>query len=74
MTMLMLSAIRAFAVLVPWLGHLATWLVARSLNMPEPLVHATSVFVVAQVTAAEMKVGKALCPLRLRRQLQCWLR
>jgi hypothetical protein len=78
MTMLMLSLIRAAAVLiawlVPWLAHLATWLVARSLNMPEPIVHATGVFVFAQVYAAEMKVGKALCPLRLWRQLQSWFR
>jgi len=74
MTMLMLSLIRAFAVLLPWLVHLATWLVARSLNMPQPLVHATGLFVFAQVYAAEMRVGKALCPPRLWRQLQSLLR
>ncbi|WGR96082.1 hypothetical protein MTX26_12890 [Bradyrhizobium sp. ISRA443] len=72
MTMLMLSLIRASAVLLPWLVHLATWLVARSLNMPQPLVHDTGVFVVAQVQAVETRVGKALCPLRLWRQLQSW--
>ena len=70
--MLMLSLIRALAVLVPWLVHLGTWLVARSLNMPQPLVHDTGVFVVAQVYAVEMRVGKALCPLRLWRQLRSW--
>jgi len=73
MTMLTLSLIRTLAALVPWLVHLATWLVARSLNMPQPLVHDTGLFVVAQVTAAEMKVGKALCPLRLLRRLRSWI-
>lgn len=72
--MLMLSVVRACAVLIPWLVHLATWLVARALNMPQPLVHATGMFVFAQVTAAEMRVGKALCPLRLWRQLQALFR
>lgn len=72
--MLMLSVIRAIAVLVPWLAHLATWLVARSLNMPQPLVHDAGMFVVAQVYAVEMKIGRTLCPLRLWRQFQHWLR
>lgn len=67
--MLMLSLIRAFTIVTPWLLHLATWLVARSLNMPQPIVHATSVFVAAQVYAAEVKVGRALC-----QQLQSWFR
>ncbi|MCC8982386.1 hypothetical protein [Bradyrhizobium acaciae] len=70
MTMLMLSLIRALAVLIPWLLHVTTWLVARSLNMPQPIVHDTGVFVFAQVYAVEMRVGKALCPLRLWRQLR----
>jgi hypothetical protein len=69
MTMLMLSLIRALAVLIPWLVHLTTWLVARSLNMPQPLVHATSMFVFAQVYAVEMRVGKGLW-----RQLQSLMR
>ncbi|MBR0874499.1 hypothetical protein JQ633_29370 [Bradyrhizobium tropiciagri] len=72
--MLMLSLVRAFAAAIPWLVHLATWLVARSLNMPQPVVHDTGVFVVAQVYAVEMRVGKALCPLRLWRRLQSWFR
>ncbi|MCA6124125.1 hypothetical protein J6500_19830 [Bradyrhizobium sp. WSM 1704] len=72
--MLMLSLVRVVAVAIPWLAHLASWLVARSLNMPQPLVHHTGLFVVAQVTAVEMRVGRALCPLRLWRQLQSWFR
>jgi len=74
MTMLMLSLIRAFTALAPVVLNLATWLVARSLNMPQPIVHDTGVFVVAQVTAVEMKVGKAICPVRLLRQLRTWFR
>ena len=72
--MLMLSLIRAFTALAPVVLDLATWLVARSLNMPQPIVHDTGVFVVAQVTAVEMKVGKAICPVRLLRQLRTWFR
>ncbi|MGX1352600.1 hypothetical protein AB7M49_006209 [Bradyrhizobium elkanii] len=72
--MLMLSLVRALAVLIPWLVYLATWLLARSINLPQPLVHATGVFVFAQVYAVEMRVGRALCPLRLWRQLQSMFR
>ena len=57
--MLMLSIFRALA---------------RSLNMPEPLVHDTGVFVVAQVVTIENRVGRALCPKRLLRQVRSWFR
>ena len=57
-----------------WLLNLATWLVARSLNMPEPLVHTTGVFVFVQVQAVENSVGRNLCPIRLWRQLRSWFR
>ena len=53
--------------------NLATWLLARSLNMPEPVVHDTGVFVFAQVQTIENRVGKALCPMRLMRQLRSLL-
>jgi hypothetical protein len=56
--------------MIAWLLNLATRLLARTLNMPEPLVHTTGVFVFAQVQAVESSVGKTLCPLRLLRQLQ----
>ena len=61
--MLMLSIFRA-------LHTMAIWALARSLNMPEPLVHDTGVFVVAQVQTIENRIGKALCPMRLFRQLR----
>ena len=72
--MLMLSLVRALAVLGPLATRLATWVLARSLNMPEPLVHATGIFVVVRVQAFESSVGKSLCPVRLARRLRAWLR
>ena len=65
--MLMLSLFRA-------LHTMAVWALARSLNMPEPLVHDTGVFVVAQVATIENRVGRALCPKRLLRQVRSWFR
>jgi hypothetical protein len=65
--MLMLS-------LVHTLHKLAIWSLARSLNMPEPLVHDTGMFVVAQVVTIENRVGRALCPKRLLRQVRSWFR
>jgi hypothetical protein len=56
--------------ILAWLLKLATWLIARSLQLPEPLVYSTGVYVVAQVQAAETKAAKRLCPLRLMRQLR----
>lgn len=72
--MLMLFLVRPLAVLIPWLLNLAIWALARSLNLPEPLVHHTGAFVFARVQAIENRVGKALCPMRLKRQLRSWFR
>jgi len=71
--MLMLSLFRFAAVMIRWTLNLATWLLARSLNMPQPLVHDTGVFVLVQVQTIESRVGKALCPRRLMRQLRSLL-
>jgi hypothetical protein len=60
--------------IVQWMLRLATRMLARMLNMPEPLVHNTGVFVFAHVAAVESRVGKTLCPARLLRQLRSWLR
>jgi hypothetical protein len=60
--------------MMPWLLHLATWLLARSLNMPEPLVHNTGAFVFARVQTFEHSVGRTLCPIRVFRLLQAWFR
>ncbi len=60
--------------MIAWLLNLATRMLACSLNMPEPLLHNTGVFVFAHVQTIENSVGKTLCPIRLLRQLQVWLR
>src|ERR1700719_3149790 len=57
-----------------WLLNLVTWLLARSLNMPEPLVHNTGVFLFVHVQAVENSVGRTLCPIRLLRRFRSWLR
>jgi hypothetical protein len=62
------------AALLPWMLNVATRLLARSLNMPEPLLHSTGVFVFAHVQTIENSVGKTLCPIRLLRQLRSWFR
>ena len=59
---------------IPWLLNLATRLLARGLNMPEPLVHTTGAIVLAQVQTFENTVGRTLCPIRLLHRLQGWLR
>jgi len=59
----------AAAELLPWMLNLATWLLARSLNMPEPLVHAAGLVVFVRVQAFESSVLRALCPKRLMRRL-----
>src|SRR5260370_140945 len=47
MLSLSLALVRGLAVLIPWMLNLATWALARSLNMPEPLVHDTGLFLIA---------------------------
>jgi hypothetical protein len=54
---------------IPWVLNLATRVLARILNMPEPLVHNTGVFVFVHVQAVETSVGR-----RLLRQLRSWRR
>ena len=71
--MLMPSLFRFVAAAIPWTLNLATWLLARTLNMPQPLVHDSGVFVFAQVQTIENRVGKALCPTRLMRRLRSLL-
>ena len=71
--MLMLSLFRLAATAIPVVVKLATWLLARSLNMPQPIVHDTGLFVFVQVQTIENRIGKALCPVRLLRQLRSLL-
>jgi hypothetical protein len=74
MTMNTRSSSLSPASILPWMLNLATRILARSLNMPEPLVHHTGVFVFAHVQAVESSVGKTLCPKRLLRQIRNWRR
>lgn len=60
--------------ILPWLASLGVWLLARSLHMPEPLLHSTGLFVFAQVQAAETRAARTLCPVRLLRRFRAWLR
>jgi hypothetical protein len=57
------------ASVIPWMLNLATRLLARVLNMPEPLVHDTGVFVFVHVQAVETSVGN-----RVLGQLRSWRR
>ncbi len=51
-----------------WIAKLAKRLLAQSLNMPEPLLHDTGVFVFAHVQAVEQRAVKTLCPFTLLRR------
>ena len=62
------------AAILAWLLNLTTRTLANALNMPEPLVHSTGVFVVAQVVAVEHRALKTLCPVRVLRRLQAMFR
>ena len=68
--MLMLSLFRAVSGLLPWLLNVTTRLVAHALNMPEPLVHHTGVYMFVRVQAAEHRAARSLCPTRLFRRLR----
>jgi uncharacterized protein YjeT (DUF2065 family) len=53
-----MSTLSPPAGMIPWMLNLATRMLARLLNMPEPLLHSTGVFVFAHVQAAENSVGR----------------
>ena len=78
-----LHPIPLIAAVIPWLLHLATRTLARALNLPEPMVYGTGVFVLARVQAAENSIGRcapggtphSLTGSECRRQLgvvSCW--
>ena len=64
------AALTSIPEMIPWLLRLTTRMLARSLNMPEPMLHHTGMFVFARVAAFENSVGKSLCPSRLLRFLR----
>ena len=67
MTLLLLPALASIA---SWLLDIASLIVARALNMPQPLVLSAGMVVFAQVQAIESSVGKSLCPRSLARRLR----
>jgi hypothetical protein len=73
LTLSLFHIVASAAGILAWLLKLASWMLARSLNVPEPLVHDTGIFVFAQVQAVENSVGKTLCPIRLLRRLRSLL-
>jgi hypothetical protein len=62
------------AAIAGWMLAVATRLMARSLNVPEPLVHSTGVYVFAHIAAVETRAAKTLCPFALARRLRAWFR
>ncbi len=75
--MLILVLVRSVALaagVMLWLLNLAARVLARLLQLPEPVVQDTGAFVFAQVAAVENSIGRALCPIRLLRQLRSWFR
>ena len=62
------------AAIAEWILAIATRLLARSLNMPEPLVHSTGAYVFAHVVAVETRAARTLCPFALIRRLRAWFR
>ena len=68
------SSTFSIAGLSSWLLNLATRMLACSLNMPEPLVHNTGIFVFVHVQAVETSVGRTLGLIQLWDQFQNWRR
>jgi len=64
------STPNATSAAISWLLNLATRMLANSLNMPEPLVYSTGIFVYAQVQAVEHRAARTLCPVWLWRRLR----
>ena len=56
--------------LIQCLIDLATWLLARALQMPEPVVHAAALFLLLRAARTiENNVGRNVCPLTVMRRL-----
>jgi hypothetical protein len=46
--------------LIPWVLKLASRMLARGLDVPEPMLHHTGMFVFARVAAFEGSIGRSL--------------
>ena len=60
----------SIAGIISWLLGLAIQLAARALNMPEPALYDTGIFIFERVQAVESSIGKRICPVRLWRQFR----
>jgi hypothetical protein len=69
MTMILLL-LPALASIASWVLDIASLMLARALNMPQPLVLSAGMVVFAHVQAIEASVGQSLCPRRLVRGLR----
>ncbi|MBI5261752.1 MAG: hypothetical protein HY852_08045 [Bradyrhizobium sp.] len=67
-------ALVVFRILAPWLLKLATRLLARSLNLPEPQLNTTGTFVVTRRQAVEQSIISKFYPFRLARRLRAFRR
>jgi hypothetical protein len=67
MILLLLPALTSIA---GWLLDVASLILARALNMPQPLVLCAGMAVFAQVQAIETSLGQSLCPRRLTLRLR----
>ncbi|WP_291698826.1 hypothetical protein [Bradyrhizobium sp.] len=67
MILLLLPTLTSIA---SWLLDIASLILARALNMPQPLVLSAGMAVFAQVQAIETSVGQSLCPRRLAHRLR----
>ncbi len=67
MILLLLPVLSSIA---SWLLEIASQILARALNVPQPLVLSAGMVVFAHVEAIEASVGKSLCPRRLAHRLR----
>jgi hypothetical protein len=67
MILLLLPALTSIA---SWLLDIASLILARALNLPQPLVLSAGMVVFAQVQAIETNLGKSLCARRLAHRLR----
>ena len=67
---MILFLLPALTSIASWLLDLASFVVARALNMPQPLVLSAGMAVFVQVQAIETSVGRSLCPRRLAHRLR----
>src|SRR5690349_9391127 len=69
-TTMILLLLPALASIASWVLDVASLMLARALNIPQPLVICAGMAVFVQVEALETSVGRSLCPRRLAHRLR----